>query len=64
MERGLLYNLLQATAAAKEWTDAANNNKNALLCKQVLFPLFFNNAVDHSVNIYLVQPTPTHLLFS
>lgn len=40
MERGLLYNLPQATAAAKDWTDAANNNKNALLFKQVLFPLF------------------------
>lgn len=38
---GVYYNLLQATPAAKDWTDAGNNNKNALLFKQVLFPLFF-----------------------
>lgn len=63
MERGLLYNLLQATAAAKDWTDAANNNnKNALLFKQVsLQPLFIT--MHHSVNIYLVQPTRSGNLF-
>lgn len=64
MEPGLLYNLPQGSAAAKDWTDAANNDKNTLMFKQILFPLVFNNAVARSVNIYLVQPTATHFLFS
>lgn len=41
MERGLLYNLPQATAAAKDWTDAASNNKNTLLFKASIIPPLF-----------------------